>query len=100
MSSVYKSQEFEISSHSKRAKSKTEKMDGINQRLRPDHKLPPRKANVVTDALSQKSFVTLAHVRTAYVLLLLDMKTLGISLDYDGYGALLASFMVRQTLVD
>ena len=32
--------------------------------------------------------------------LLLDMKTLGISLNYDGYGALLASFMVRPVLVD
>ena len=28
------------------------------------------------------------------------MKTLGINLDYDDYGALLASFMVRPTLVD
>ena len=44
--------------------------------------------------------MTLAHIRTAFVPLLLDMKTLGISLDYDGYGALLASFMVRPTLVD
>ena len=44
----------------------------------------PEKANVVADALSQKSFVTLAHIRTAYMSLLLDMKTLGISLDYDG----------------
>ena len=60
----------------------------------------PGKANVVTDALSRKSFVMLAHICTVYVLLLLDMKTLGISLDYDSYGALLASFMVRPTLVD
>ena len=49
------------------------------------------KANVVADALSQKSSVTLAHIRTTYVPLLLDMKTLGVNLDYDGYGALLAS---------
>ena len=42
------------------------------------------KANVIADALSQKSFVTLAHIRTAYVSLLLDMKTLGISLHCDG----------------
>ena len=45
----------------------------------------PGKANVVADALSQKSSVTLAHIRTTYVSLLLDMKTLRISLDYDGY---------------
>ena len=35
---------------------------------------------MVADALSRKSSVTLAHIRTAYVLLLLDMKTFGISL--------------------
>ena len=44
--------------------------------------------------------MTLAHIRTAYVPLLLDMKTLGISLDYDCYRALLASFVVRRTVVD
>ena len=60
----------------------------------------PRKANVVANALSWKSFVTLAHIHTTYVSLLLDMKALGISLDYDGYEALLASFMVRLMLVD
>ena len=60
----------------------------------------PEKANVVADVLSRKSSVMLAHIRTAYVPLFLDMKTLGISLDYDGYGALLASFAVRPTLVD
>ena len=58
------------------------------------------KANVVADTLSQKSFVTLAHIHTTYVPLFLDMETLGISLDYNGYGALLASFVVRPTLVD
>ena len=58
------------------------------------------KANVVADALSPKSSVMLAHIRTAYVPLLLDIKTLGISLDYDSYGALVESFVVRPTLVD
>ena len=56
--------------------------------------------NVAGDVLSRKSFMTLAHIRTAYVPLLLDMKTLGIHLDYDGYGVLVASFVVRPTLVD
>ena len=28
------------------------------------------------------------------------MKTIGISLDYDGYGALITSFVVRPILVD
>ena len=58
------------------------------------------KANVVVDALSQKSSVMLAHIRTAYVLLLLDMKALGLNLDYDGYRALLESSVVRSSLID
>ena len=53
-----------------------------------------KKANVVPNALSRKSSMTLAHIRTVYVPLLLNMKTLGISLAYDGYEALLASFVV------
>ena len=44
--------------------------------------------------------MTLTHVRTLYVPLLLDMKTLGINLDFDCYGVLVASFVVRLTLVD
>ena len=55
---------------------------------------------MVVDALSRKSSMTLAHIRIAYVPLLLDMKTLGISLGYDDYGALVANFVVRPTLVD
>ena len=58
------------------------------------------KANVIADALSRKSFVTLTHIRIAYVSLLLDMKTIEISLDYDGYGVLIASFVVRLTSID
>ena len=46
------------------------------------------KSNVVMDALSQKSSITLSHIRTAYVPLLLDLKTLGVSLDCDYNGAL------------
>ena len=60
----------------------------------------PEKANLVANMLSQKSSMMLAHIRSAYVPLLLDMKTLRISLDYDSYGALLASFVVRPTLID
>ena len=41
------------------------------------------KANVVVDALSRKSLVTLARIHTVYVPLLLDLKTLGITLDCD-----------------
>ena len=55
---------------------------------------------MVTDMLSRKSSATLAHICIIYVPLLLDMKTMGISLDYDGYGALVASFVVIPTLID
>ena len=58
------------------------------------------KANIVADALSQKSSITLAHIHTAYVPLLLNLKTLGVSLDCDYNGALVASFVVRPTLID
>ena len=59
-----------------------------------------KKANMIADALSRKSFITLAHICTTYIPLLLDLKTLEISLDYGGCGALLASFVVKPTLVD
>ena len=39
---------------------------------------------MIVDALSQKSSITLVHICTGYVPLLLDMKIIGISLDYDG----------------
>ena len=60
----------------------------------------PGKTNVVADALSRKSSVTMAHIHAVYVPLLLDMKAMRISLNYDSCGALLASFVVRPTLVD
>ena len=44
----------------------------------------PRKANVIADALSRKSSVTLAYLHTVFVPLLLDKKIMRISLDYDG----------------
>ena len=60
----------------------------------------PEKANAVVDALSQKSSMTLAHIRTTYVPVLLDMNTMGMNLDNDGYSVLVANFVVRLTLVD
>ena len=60
----------------------------------------PGKANVVADALSQKSSVTLTHIPTAYVPLLLDMKALRINLNYDGHEALLVNFVMRPSLVE
>ena len=58
------------------------------------------KTNVVADALRRKSSTTLAHIHTAYVPLLLDLKTLGTTLDCDYNGAFVANFMVKPTLID
>ena len=44
--------------------------------------------------------MTLAYICTAYVPLLLDLKTLGVNLDCDYNDALVASFLVRPTLVN
>ena len=41
-----------------------------------------------------------SHIRIAYVQLLLDLKTLGITLDYDYNRVLVANFIVRSTLID
>ena len=60
----------------------------------------PGKANVVADALSWKSFATLTYIYITYVPLLIDMKPLRINLDYDGFGVLLANFLVRPSLVE
>ena len=60
----------------------------------------PGKANVVADALSRKSSTILAHICTTYVPLLMNMRALGINLDYDGHGALLTKFVVRPSLVE
>ena len=60
----------------------------------------PEKANVVADALSQKSSAIVAHICTTYVLLLLDLKTLRIILDCDYHVALVANFVVRPTLIN
>ena len=59
-----------------------------------------RKVNVVANALSQKSSATLAHIHTAYLPLLIDMKALRINLNYGGHGVLLANFVVRPSLVE
>ena len=60
----------------------------------------PGKANVVGDALSQKSSATIAYIHTAYMPLLIDIKALKINLDYDDSGALLVNFVVRPSLIE
>ncbi|EOY26510.1 DNA/RNA polymerases superfamily protein [Theobroma cacao] len=60
----------------------------------------PGKANVVTDALSRKSSSSLATLRSSYFPMLLEMKSLGIQLNNGEDGTLLASFVVRPSLLN
>ncbi|KAH9658749.1 Endonuclease [Citrus sinensis] len=60
----------------------------------------PGKANVVADALSRKSFSSIAHLRGTYMPLLIELRSLGVELEVDNCRALIANFRVRPTLID
>ena len=60
----------------------------------------PEKANIIVDALSRKSSATLTHIRTAYVPLLVDLKTLWITLECDFHRFLVANFVLLPILID
>ena len=58
------------------------------------------KANVVVDALSRRFESSLSHMRSGYLPLLVDLRALGVILEAEDSGALLAIFHVRPLLVD
>ena len=87
---------FEISTYLKRIESKTKKMVRIDQKLWSGYWYHPEKANIMIDALNQKSSATLAHIHTIYVKLLLNLKTLGITLYCNYNGALVADVSKLQ----
>ena len=60
----------------------------------------PGKANVVADALSRRPESSLSHMRSCYLPLLVDQRALGVILEVDDSGALLATFHIRPLLVD
>ena len=60
----------------------------------------PGKANVVADALSRQPESSLSHMRSGYLPLLVDLRALGVILEVEDSGALLATFHVRPLLVD
>ena len=60
----------------------------------------PGKANVVADALSRRPESSLSHMRSVYLSLLVDLRALGVILEVEDSGALLATFHVRPFLVD
>ena len=60
----------------------------------------PGKANVVADALSRRPESSLSHMRTGYLPLLVDLRTLGVILEVEDSEALLATFHVKPLLMD
>ena len=58
------------------------------------------KANVVADAMSRRPESSLSHMRSGYLPLLVDLRVLGVILEVEDSGALLATFHVRPLLVD
>ena len=60
----------------------------------------PGKVNVVADALSRRPESSLYHMRSDYLPLLVDLRALGVILEVEDSGALLATFHVRPFLVD
>ena len=60
----------------------------------------PGKANVVADAFSRRQESSLSHMRSGYLPLLVDLRALGVILEVEDSGALLAMFHVRPLLVD
>ena len=58
------------------------------------------KTNVVADALSRRPESSLSHMRSGYLPLLVDLRALGVILEVEDSGALLATFHVRPLLVD
>ncbi|KAL5773512.1 hypothetical protein ACOSQ2_013436 [Xanthoceras sorbifolium] len=60
----------------------------------------PEKANVVADALSRKPMSLVAHLKTVYLPLLVELRSLGVRLKMSDSGALVVAFHVRPILVD
>ena len=58
------------------------------------------KVNVVVDALSRRLESSLSYMRSGYLPLLVDLRVLGVILEVEDSGALLATFHVRPLLVD
>ena len=60
----------------------------------------PGKANMVADALSRKSSSFTAYMKVMYLPLLIELRSMGISLAVGENKALLAHFQVRPVLID
>ncbi|XP_021626910.1 uncharacterized protein LOC110625582 [Manihot esculenta] len=58
------------------------------------------KANMVADTLSRKSFSNLAYLKTVWLPLLLEIRSLRVELAVDYAGALLETLKVRSVLIE
>ena len=60
----------------------------------------PGKANVVADALSRKPSSSLAQLKVEHLTMLVELRSMGVSLETVESGTLVAAFHVRPVLVD
>ena len=60
----------------------------------------PGKANVVADVLSRKPSSSLAQLKEEYLTMLVELRSMGVSLETAESGTLVAAFHVRPMLVD
>ena len=60
----------------------------------------PGKANVVADALSMKPSSSLAQLKVGYLTMLVELRSMGVSLETTESGTLVVAFHVRPVLVD
>ena len=58
----------------------------------------PGKANVVVDALSRKSTSSISHLKAVYLPRLVELRSLGVRLEFTDTGALLATFHICLVL--
>ena len=58
------------------------------------------KANVVADAFSRKSTISISHLKVVYLPRLVELRSLGVRLELTDTGALLPTFHVRPILID
>ena len=58
------------------------------------------KANVIADALNRRPESSLSYMRSCYLPLFVELRALGVILEVEDSGALLATFHVKHLLVD
>ena len=55
---------------------------------------------MVADALNRKSTGSISHLKEVYLSRLVELRSLGVRLELNDTGALLATFHVRPVLID